>query len=852
MPLSNIVNVQITRETQTVSEPGFGTPMILGTNKNWNDLVRQYSNMQEVAVDFNPYDAEYIAAQDVFSQPVTPPYILIGRRTVDTVGIEVETALPAQTYTATINGHAVSINSTPSIQDSVVTLSGIVTSIITFGSSFVTGNSTIVTVNGTPLTAVPFDTNNATTLSDIATEIETASGITSATSNGSNAITVVFTSSASAIINSAVTTGGASQPTATITYSGPLVSSNLINVSLNGTIVGTVTSKIVYSTDFGTDNVITTTVNGTGLTPVTWATSQAATLSAIAAEIAALPAVASATPGTDSIVVIFANPGNNTVNSSVSVGTSPPTAVISEGGFVFASSSEATMATIATAVQTKLNSTYSPGIASVVVSGVDSNIMSISTNPNQAGIIDFFTVTLGASQATATIVNTTQETDVNTIADALATAINNYSTPALAVTASTPSSPNGTLTITANVPGVPYTLEVSTSIVNPNQARVVITQAIPNQSYAININGSLTYPSAPSFTYLAPINVADNEQIALSLVTSINSPNLLDQNLQEIMLNGNPIPNPLVSIISATDNGNGSFEVIGGSPFLIQAFPFESVVIQKGLIIQDYIPSASVVADIQAIQAINNDWYALACTDRTSSTVQAIALYIESQIKIFGTASDDTNIINQPAGTDTTSIAAIFNNAGYVRSFVIYHEEAAQDYPECAWFGNVLPSTPGSETWAFKMLNSINYSTLSSTQEANAFAKQCNTYEYVGGVGITQRGTMAQGEYIDIIRGIDWLTSTIQSYVYSLLVNSIKVPYTDSGITAVESQIRRALQLGIDNNFIAQDPPYQIFVPSASSVSPTDKANRILKNVSFVATLAGAIQAIQIKGTVSV
>jgi len=35
-------------------------------------------------------------------------------------------------------------------------------------------------------------------------------------------------------------------------------------------------------------------------------------------------------------------------------------------------------------------------------------------------------------------------------------------------------------------------------------------------------------------------------------------------------------------------------------------------------------------------------------------------------------------------------------------------------------------------------------------------------------------------------------------------------------------------------------------------VPPIDKANRILRNVSFQATLAGAIQAVQITGTVSV
>jgi hypothetical protein len=222
----------------------------------------------------------------------------------------------------------------------------------------------------------------------------------------------------------------------------------------------------------------------------------------------------------------------------------------------------------------------------------------------------------------------------------------------------------------------------------------------------------------------------------------------------------------------------------------------------------------------------------------------------------FGTASDDTNIILYPPGVgsgfDDTSIAYIFNNLGYIRSFVLYHEESESSFPECAWFGNVLPLAPGSETWKFKTLNSIAYSDLTGNQEANAFAKQCNTYEYVGGVGITQNGTMSQGEYIDIIRGVDWLTSTIQSYVYSVLVNNPKVPYTDSGITAIESEIRRALLLAIANNFIASDPPYEIFVPLAANVSPTDKANRVLNGVTFNATLAGAIHAVNITGTVSV
>lgn len=738
MPLSDIVNVQITRQTTSVSEQGFGTLMILGTFKNWNDWIRKYSSMQEVASDFNNFDEVYVAAQDFFAQAVTPPYMYIGRRTVDTVGILVETAMSGQIYTVTINGNEISTSTTTTVNDSTVTLDA------------------------------------------------------------------------------------------------DLVTDNLINVSLNGTILGTVTSVLDFDIDFVALNSILATVNGTPLTPVVFNTDQATTMSDLATELLNGSNVLSATvTDTRQITVVFSTTGNNTVDSVITtLGATQPVCTISEGGFVFDTDNLTTMTNIATAIQTALNVGYSPGIATATVSGTTNNEIVITSNPNQAGVLTFFTVTLGASQANSTIVNTLQPTDANTIADAIKTAINNF-IPDVGVTASTPNTPNGTLTLTADVPGTPYTLSVSTDLTKTNKARINITQVIPNQAYTVEIDGT-------NFTYQADVSVASNEEIAADLVALINDVDSL-------------VP------VTATDNLDGTFEIesdVSTYEFILQVSPVDAMVIQKGLIIQPYTPSTSVVTDLETIQAVNDDWYALACTDRTVATVAAIAAWIETQTKIFGTASSDSNIIDFPPGSgtgyDSTSIAYQFFNLGYTRSFVMYHQDSDSDYPECAWFSDVLPLVPGSETWAFKQLANISYTDLSSTEQNNAFLKNSNTYQYIGGVGITQRGTVGVGEYIDIIRGVDWLTSTIQTYVYSILINNPKIPYTDSGITAVESQIRRALQQGIDNNFIASDPPYQIFVPTAASVPAIDKANRILKNVKFNATLAGAIQAISITGTVSV
>jgi nicotinamide riboside kinase len=629
MPLSEIVNVQITRETATVSEAGFGTLMILGVHKAFNDRIKTYASLSDVAEDFSSFSPEYIAAQDVFSQSVTPQFIKIGRRTVDSATIEVETAMAPFNYTTTINGTAVTIPSAPTAQWSTVELD----------ADFVASNSIAITLNGTPLSAIPFNTDHDTTMDDICTAIE-------------------------------------AQP-------------NILSCELDPD-----------------------------------------------------------------------DPDNRTL----------------------------------------------------ILTG----------DPNQDAVVDSFVVTGGASQPTATITDALQAVSVLTIADAMVTAINSA---ALGVTAT--DNADGTYTLAADVAGTPYTLSVSTTIVNPDSASVTITQVKPLTDYVVTINGT-------AYSYTSLVDQQTNEEVAAELVSLINDDS--------------------AAAVEAVDNSDGSFEVnakVAGTPFTILVS--DSIMTKAfGLIIDPYAPSDAVTDDLNAIVAVDDDWYALAETTRTSATVQSIAAWVEARIKIFGTASNDANIIDQAYGVDTTSVAAIFNTAGYVRTFVMYHQDAENDFPECAWFGRVLPTEPGSVTWKFKQLASIAYSDLTTNQSSNARNKSANTFEFIGGVGITREGTMAQGEFIDVIRGIDWLQARIQEYVYALLVNSNKVPYTDQGITAVEAEVKRALQQGISNDFLTSDPAPTVTVPKAANVSSADKSARLLRNVNFSATLAGAIHAVDITGTVTV
>lgn len=634
MPLSDIVNVVITRNTQGIPEPGFGVLMILGSSQRFLERIRFYSSIDEVAADFQSTDPEYIAAQDAFSQAIRPSQIAIGRRASDDAVVNVVTAISGQQYYVEVNGQTVIVNTTPT----------------------------------------------------------------------------------------------------------------------------TVNSTVVWDTDFVTGNVIAGSLNGVSLPTQAYITSQIDTMNAWAAKISAQPNINSVIIDPDDpnnrTLIVQANPGYNAIF------TTPPS------------------------------------------------------------------VTGGASQPVATLTTQNQPVSLQTVAAQMVAAINAF-TPSLPVTAV--DNLDGTFNITSDVSGTPFTLSVGTDVVSPNRQLVSVTQAMPSTNYVVTINGIDTTINTSSA-------VQTNEAIAAELVTAINA------NMAAVGI-----------AVTASDNSNGSLILESNDPAVGFALRVSDGILSSafGLFVDPTVAAGSVTADLDAVQLANPNWYAIASTDRTQATVLAIAAWTESRVKLFGIASAEPEIINLPPG-ENTSIAGKLAIAGYARTFVLYHQDADSDYPECAWFGRVLPLEPGSETWAFKTLNGVPYSALTTTQSNNARGKNANTYELIGGRTITQEGKVAVGEYIDIIRGIDWLTSTIQTYVYSVLVNNNKVPYTDAGIAVIEAQVRRALQQGIDQQFISEDPAPVVTVPRASSVAPNDKANRILRNVRFTATVSGAIHAVRISGVVTV
>jgi hypothetical protein len=256
---------------------------------------------------------------------------------------------------------------------------------------------------------------------------------------------------------------------------------------------------------------------------------------------------------------------------------------------------------------------------------------------------------------------------------------------------------------------------------------------------------------------------------------------------------------------------------------------------------------AGVASDLDAIALVDSSWYALVSCFTSAAELAAIAAWVEAHQKLFLASTQDTPVISSA----TTDVASQFKSAGYARTALIYHPDNGA-FADAAWAGNCLPFDPGSETWKFKTLAGVASVPLTDTQAANADNKNCNVYTTMGGRAITSEGIVSAREYIDIIRGIDWLRATMQLDIFQTLANAKKVPFTDPGVALIEKDVRARLSTAVSVGLLAADPAYTVTVPKVKDIPATDKAARKLRNVRFNATVAGAIHSLEIDGQVSV
>ena len=272
------------------------------------------------------------------------------------------------------------------------------------------------------------------------------------------------------------------------------------------------------------------------------------------------------------------------------------------------------------------------------------------------------------------------------------------------------------------------------------------------------------------------------------------------------------------------------------------------------LTVANVTPNYGIADDLAALILISDLWYGCCLVDGTDADVLQLAAAIQPLLKIYIAVSATSAI----ATNVSTDIGSILKAKSYTRIALIFTPEDTEG-KEAAWLTQLV-ATPGSNNWAFKTLVGCTPDVLTANQiailigdpVAQIQGKNVNIYQTLGGVNITQMGTMAGGQFIDITVGIDWFKSTAQSAIYQALVNAPKIPYTNKGTTVLMSALKAVIDQGVVNGLIDGDSPITITAASVLSVPISQRANRVAPTIFGSFRLAGAFNAVIVNVSVSV
>jgi hypothetical protein len=257
---------------------------------------------------------------------------------------------------------------------------------------------------------------------------------------------------------------------------------------------------------------------------------------------------------------------------------------------------------------------------------------------------------------------------------------------------------------------------------------------------------------------------------------------------------------------------------------------------------------------MNAIAEEDDDFYFVTAYDKTVSFITAMAADIEARKKIYFFST--SAILSYAALTSPANVAdplGLVKDSGYFRTAGMYAHNAA-DHPECQWVGYNATYPAGTVLWTNLVVSipvalNADGKVLTATQQNNIQARRATFVRNEGGLNAIRGGLVAGGERIENIRGRDSLESEMKADITNLLLSQQggKLPYTNVGLNSVRSVMNSVLDRFVGRNFINSN--YIVTIPDVSAITSSKKQAGLLDDATFRAELTGAIELIDITGT---
>lgn len=289
--------------------------------------------------------------------------------------------------------------------------------------------------------------------------------------------------------------------------------------------------------------------------------------------------------------------------------------------------------------------------------------------------------------------------------------------------------------------------------------------------------------------------------------------------------------------------------------------------------------SETPVQCVSALASMSPVWYGLMFASTatvTDSASLAVSAFVEalSITRMYGVTTAETGSLSSIVMND---LGSLMMAGGYDQSFCQY--SSTSPYAVASMFGrmfsvNFLAQNSTIELM-YKQMPGITAESLTDTQANALQAKNINVYaSYVNGANMIQYGTVASGNFIDEIWGLDWFQNAVQSAEFNLLYTApTKIAQTDAGqnqlvngVSAVcgnspggavynglagpgtwnSTQTFGSLQQG---QFLPTG--FYIYTPSVDSQAESDRVARKAPPIQVALKLAGAFQSVDVIVTVN-
>jgi Protein of unknown function (DUF3383) len=263
---------------------------------------------------------------------------------------------------------------------------------------------------------------------------------------------------------------------------------------------------------------------------------------------------------------------------------------------------------------------------------------------------------------------------------------------------------------------------------------------------------------------------------------------------------------------------------------------------------------AAIAADLDAVRAADDDWYGLTLDSSSKAEVLVAAAWAETQLKILFADSADTE--NGTVGASSTLLKQL-KAATYTRTSTWEDTAVLPAFLNSAIEGRQFAiNPPGTSTYNGKTVAGVTVDAPSSTFENEVVTQNGNVYTTILGENVTRPGKMASGDFIDLIVGKDWLTARLKEAVFAVITGNERLPYTNGGVAtlrgAVMGVLKRAQGTKENPGFLDPEVDPVVTAPRVEDVDPADRAARRYPNLSFSAKISGAIQSVNLVGTISV